>query len=515
MSKIKKIIRSKTVIIIVVVLIVGLGIYFIFGRKKTSYQFVSVKNGSISETVSVTGNTTPVQSVSLAFQNSGVVSRANFSIGDTVKAGAILAELNTSDLSAQLLQAEANVDAQEAALAALKIGAQPEDVATSQAALNKAEQDLANLYSSGFDVSTDAYTKTNDAVKTQLLNLFSNPETLTPTLTFGCNNAQTMTIAQSGRIDAGQALYNWQTELVGTDTSATKINSILTDGLSYLATSQGLLRSVSSCLDNAVGISSVTISTYKTSVATAQAEVNTAVKNINTLFQNISSQKILVQQLQAELLLKQAGSTAQQIDAGQAQVEATQANVASIRAKLQQSKIVAPISGVITQFDAKVGQLALPNINLVSIIGSSGFEVDAGVSETDIGKISLQNKVTMTLDAFPNETFAGTVFYIAPSETNVQGVISYQIKVSFDNPDPRIKSGLTANLDIETRRKDNTLILPQYAVLQNDQGTFVEVVQNNKIVNVPVVLGLQDQKGNTEVVSGVLDGEQVLNIGLK
>ena len=51
--------------------------------------------------------------------------------------------------------------------------------------------------------------------------------------------------------------------------------------------------------------------------------------------------------------------------------------------------------------------------------------------------------------------------------------------------------------------------------MQNDQGTFVETLVNKKIVQNPVVLGISDQKGNTEIISGVTEGEQVLNIGLK
>ncbi len=148
-------------------------------------------------------------------------------------------------------------------------------------------------------------------------------------------------------------------------------------------------------------------------------------------------------------------------------------------------------------------------------MSDAGYEVDGGVSEIDIGKVAIGDTVSMTLDAFPGETFTGSVFYIAPAETNTGGVISYLIKIAFSKPDPRIKSGLTANIDIQTKQDNNVLILPQYAILQNDQGTFVETLVNNKIVQTPVVLGIQDETGNVEVTSGVSEGEQVINIGLK
>ena len=85
--------------------------------------------------------------------------------------------------------------------------------------------------------------------------------------------------------------------------------------------------------------------------------------------------------------------------------------------------------------------------------------------------------VDMTFDAFPGETFTGKVFYIDPAETIESGVVDYLVKVSFDTPDPRIKSGLTANLDINTQTNQNALILPQYAIIQNASGTFVEILR--------------------------------------
>ena len=162
-----------------------------------------------------------------------------------------------------------------------------------------------------------------------------------------------------------------------------------------------------------------------------------------------------------------------------------------------------------------MGQQASPNVPLVSIIGNNGFEVDTGVSDTDIGKLAVGDPVTMTLDAFQGETFEGTVFYIAPAETNTAGVITYVVKISFNKTDSRLKSGLTANINIQTKQENNVLILPQYAILQNDNGTFVETLIGKTTTTTPVTLGIQDQNGNVEVVSGVTLGEQVINIGLK
>jgi len=515
-KRVPKFFKSKWVIggLILLVLIV---LYIVFHHPKSTYQFVAVTEGPITETVSVTGNTTPMQSVQLGFQNTGTIARVNYQLGSTVGAGAVIAELNTASLSASLDQAQANVDAEQATLAGLEAGSQPQDIAASQAALAVAQQDLVNLYASISDAATSGYAKANDAVRTQINTLFANGETKQPTLTYETNDSQDASNAISLRISASNELNAWQAELTGLSASSPSLvlQAELTKDLAHLAVMQQLFNAVSATLDENLNLSASALAADKANVTVGLTEINASISSLNTISQNIASQQSTVAQAQANLALKQAGSTPSSIAAQQAQVEQAQAGVASAEANLQNSQIIAPISGTVTQQDAKVGQLASPGTPLVSIIGMNGFEVDAGASETDVGKLKVGDPVSMTLDAFPGETFNGSVFYIAPAETDTGGVITYLVKVSFDKADPRLKSGLTANLDIQTQSKPDVLILPQYAILQNDQGTYVEILQNKKVVQVPVMLGIQDENGNVEIVSGVTAGEQVITIGLK
>lgn len=512
----RKLVRSKIAISIVAVLVAGGGGYYFFTQRNTGdRQFVTVTRGSITETVSVTGSTVPTESVELGFGNSGNISRIYSSVGKSVNRGQVLAELNTADLYAQIKQAQATVDTQQAKLDGLKAGARAEDVASSQAALDKAKQDLANLYASVGDASSDSYAKTNDAVRVQLSTFFSNSESDAPKLTYGVSNFAVENRVESERRSVTEVLTTWQTQLAAGNQSIEALDVVLKDNSTYLATVRKLLTTVSESLENAPGLSADTLASYKANVTAALSEVNTASKNLNTISQNIASQKQTVSQSQAQLDLKKAGSAPQDIAAQAAQVANAEAALQSAQAKLQNSQIVAPISGVVTRFDAKVGQFASPGTALVWVISGGAFEIDAQVSETDVAKVAVGNTVSMTLDAFPNETFTGSVFYIDPAQTTTEGVVGYKIKIAFDTADRRMKSGLTANLDIVTRHKDNILIVPQYAILQNDEGTFVQTMENDAVKDVPVMLGLQDRDGNVEVLSGVTEGEQVLNIGLK
>ena len=498
--------------------VVVVGVYSFFTHKSSpTYQFITATRGAITETVSITGNTIPTQSVSLGFQTSGTIGHIYHGLGDKVNAGTVITELNTASLYAALQQAQANVDAQQAQLDGLKAGTRQEDIATSQAALKVAQQNLANLYSGISDAVTSGYTKANDAVRTQLNTLFSNAETNQPQITFNTGNSQAALDASALRVSATAELNMWKQEIanINQSSSSDALIATLNSNLSHLTVIQNLLNNVSATLDANINLSATQLATNKANVSVGLTEVNAAMSSLNTISQNIASQKSAVVQAQAQLSLKQAGATPQSIAAQQAVVEQAQAGVASAQANLQNAKIIAPIGGVITQQDAKVGQVASPNIPLVSIIGNDGFEVDAGLSETDVGKVHVGDKVKMTLDAFPNETFAGAVFYVAPSQTNTQGVITYLTKISFGTSDSRLKSGLTVNIIIDSNHKDSVLVLPQYAILQDDSGTFVETLVGGVVTKNPVTLGIQDQKGNVELLSGVTEGEQVINIGLK
>jgi HlyD family secretion protein len=506
--KFKSFAKTKKGIATIVVAVIVLILIFTSGGKAADYQFVTVTQGTINETVSVTGNTSPVQSVDLGFGSSGIVSRVDKTVGMKVTKGQLIAQLNANDLGAQASQAKANLAAQQAKLDGVRAGSRPEDIAASQAALDKANQDLANIYAGITDASSDAYAKGNDAIRVQVDPLFNDDETTRPQLTFSTNYP--VDAVTTKRASASLILNNWQQ--AGQE-------SLLSANIADLAKLRDILDVISKSLDQSLNVSATTLATYKSSLSTAQAEVNTASKALNTILQNIASQKLTISQLQAQLDLKRAGSTISDISAQEAQVASAQAALQSAYAKLENTRIVSPINGIITKIDAKIGQLATTGTPLVSIISDNAFEVDALISEIDIGKVAVGNVVSMTLDAFPGETFTGTVFYIDPAQTASDGVVGYKIKINFDTTDPRMKSGLTCNIDIKTRSKENVLILPQYAILQNDDGVFVQIIDTEskkvKTKDIPVTLGLQDQDGNVEIVSGVTPGQEVINIGLK
>ena len=268
-------------------------------------------------------------------------------------------------------------------------------------------------------------------------------------------------------------------------------------------------------LASAANLNSATLAAYQTSVTAARTTVNTAITNINTRQQKIASQKIVVRQSQDELNLKLAGASVEELKTQTALVEKSEANIKNIETQIAKTVLRSPIDGIITKQNAKTGEIAGAGSQLIAIINEKIFEIEANIPEVDIGKIKLGNPVKIVFDAFPTETFIGKVSYIDPAETIIDGIVDYKIKVFLEESDSRVKSGLTAGLAIETERKQNILILPQSAVIEKDSGDFVKIIENSEEIELSVVLGIRGQNGEIEIISGLVNGQEILNIGIK
>jgi len=123
--------------------------------------------------------------------------------------------------------------------------------------------------------------------------------------------------------------------------------------------------------------------------------------------------------------------------------------------------------------------------------------------------------VDVTLDAFGDDVhFDGAVVSIEPGETEISGVVYYKTKVLMDDyPDRPVKSGMTANVNINTDRQDGVLVLPRRAVIFKDAKKIVRVLTNKEKVEFEereVTTGLEGNDGLVEILSGLQKGEEVI-----
>ena len=146
----------------------------------------------------------------------------------------------------------------------------------------------------------------------------------------------------------------------------------------------------------------------------------------------------------------------------------------------------------------------------VSLVPEAPFQVEADVPETDIGKISFQDRCQITLDAFPEKKMPGQVIEIEPAETVIQGVVYYRIKVSLESGDENIRPGMTAEVDITTASKENVLVIPQRAVSERNGYKTIKFLEDNKVKEKEIETGIRSVEGQVEVISGLNEGEEII-----
>ena len=171
--------NKKTILIsIIAAVAVIIGGYFLFFKHTTTYQFVTVEKGSITETVSLTGNTTPEKSVSLGFQNTGTIAHIYYNLGDQVNAGDDhRGTQHRESLRGALNRPKRTLAVAEANLASLMAGTRPEQLAIDQSAVTQDQTALDNAI-------TSAYAVSDSAVHTDADQFFTNSRTANAALTF-------------------------------------------------------------------------------------------------------------------------------------------------------------------------------------------------------------------------------------------------------------------------------------------------------------------------------------------
>jgi HlyD family secretion protein len=173
------------------------------------------------------------------------------------------------------------------------------------------------------------------------------------------------------------------------------------------------------------------------------------------------------------------------VNAANAQVAQAGAQVAQKRAALTVAKtnfdhtiIRSPINGTVVARNVDVGQTVAASLQAPTLFtiaeDLSKMQVQVATDESDVGQIRTGQPVTFTVDAFPHETFRGTVAQIRMNATTVQNVVTYTTIVNFDNPDMKLFPGMTAYVSVPVATATDVLKVPNSALrykpeLQADQ----------------------------------------------
>jgi len=462
---------------------------------------------------------------------------------------------------AQFLQHQVAREREEITLSELQRGTRPEEIqitstkaANAQNALDdanrnlsditkKASVDLDNVYDDVKDILNDAYTQGDDAVNKQLGELFSNASLENPRLTFFTTDVQKSINAESERLQMTQLLKAFKAEVDTLSGEYSTLDDAMNKTEMRLQDIRDFFSTVNDVVNAAFGLAVATTNTYRANITTSRNNLNSALSSISSQKQLIAAQKITNQNnitaaktkvndaksallvAKDELALKEAGTAKEQIQAQEAVLRQAELTVASqeavvkqmlantqnIQTQIEKTILTSPITGIVIKQDAKVGEIVAANATLVSLISEAKFEIEANVPEADIAKVSVGNTSLVTLDAYGRDVvFEAKVVAVDPAETIVDGVATYKATFQFAKNDERVKSGMTANIDVKSANRENVIAVPQRAIIRKNGDQFVRILNGEDFEEVKVETGLRGSDGNIEIISGVSEGDKVI-----
>jgi HlyD family secretion protein len=195
---------------------------------------------------------------------------------------------------------------------------------------------------------------------------------------------------------------------------------------------------------------------------------------------NADSAEAKFEQAQASIaqVEAQSNASAAQLEQAKAQLQQAEADLARAKLNLDYCNIYSPVDGVVISRNVDVGQTiaaSLQSPTLFTIANDlTRMQVNANIDEADIGNISDRADVRFTIDAYPNESFRGRISEIRLNPQTVQNVVTYSVILSVENPEMKLKPGMTANITITVAQRGNVLRVPNAALRYTPAGAHRE-----------------------------------------
>ena len=374
------------------------GFYFWADDSSTpQYLTARVERGNLRNTVTATGTLQAVTTVQVGSQASGTISALYADFNSVVKKGQVVAQLDPAVAKAQVDQARANLEQARASLA------------QSRAAVVNARAGITD--------------------------------------------------AQAKNLAARSTVQNNQAGVSAAEANVAVLKAQQDDALSLLKQQESLLKSgVIAQRDYDVAMTA-----YKS----AEARYNQAVAQLNqaklseqsSSSAGIAQSQAVVEQSQAQVQQAQA-----QVQQNTAQVQQAQAALSLAEVNLSHTTIASPIDGIVVSRDVNVGQTVAASLSAPTLFTIANdltqMQVIANIDQADIGLVEQAKSVKFSVDAFPGKEFDGKIAEMRLNPVNVQNVVTYNVVINVENPEQKLKPGMTANLTITIDERNNVLKVP-------------------------------------------------------
>ena len=236
----------------------------------------------------------------------------------------------------------------------------------------------------------------------------------------------------------------------------------------------------------AVLTAQATTAASRAQVARVQVDLDEAQRDLDRKLSLVEKQ--FVAQSEADRARALVNTSAAALRAAQAQLAVTEAQIktasanvaqreaalAQARIDLARTRITSPVNGIVIKRAIEKGQTVAASLQAPELFviaqNLSDMQVDASVDESDVGRIRTGQRATFTVDAFPGQTFEGSVRQVRKAAQTIANVVTYVAVVGFSNTGGRLMPGMTANVRVITDSRENVLKVPNAALRMRIAG---------------------------------------------
>jgi HlyD family secretion protein len=445
--------KYRGVLILLLVVILGVSAYVYMQRASTDtasqYQTVKIERGNLVATIGATGTVRAKQSAVLNWQVNGSVDTVNVKVGDNVPGNFVMAFLKKTSLPQNIILAEADLANAQTTL---------DNLLNSNAALAKAEQDLANAKQAVEDAQKDVtkldYRRYSDDMlkqaKDELILAKRN-------VSRAEDYFKLFKDRSNGDADKAQAELN----LINARTARDQKQAVIEW---YLGTPDEL-----------------DAAKYRAALSVALAQEADAQRTYDRL----------------------AGGNLVEIESARARVDASQAT-------LNLSRIVAPFPGIVTEALPLPGDQVSAGVTAYRLDNLSSLYVDVEVSEVDINSVSIGQPATLSFDAILNKEYHGKVVEVAKVGNNVGGVVNFTVTVELTDVDDFVKPGMTAAVSVVVQEEKDVLLIPNRAVRLVDNERVVYMLVDGQPKAFTVLLGSTSGIDSVLVGGDIKEGDMII-----
>ena len=548
-----KISAGVIIVIIAIVGYYGIPKFFSSSSSAPTYTVAQVATSTIIGSVSGSGQVSASNEVSVSSQVSNVnVVYVGATEGQSVSKGTLLVELDPTNYNIAIQKDQQSLQSAQLALAKLQEAPTNLSETQAQASITSAEQNavtasstLAKDYQSAFTAITNTYLHLPSIMSG--INSVLYKSTYTPSqqnISYYGSLVQNYISQSTVEIYQNAAQNDYQTALTDYNQSSLDYESInasaapsvidnllqetynttqavasaTKSGNDFLGFVNNTLETYNATIPSQLATQQTTLASYLSEIESDSSTLLSSITSIQNDEQAVLNSATTLTEAQQSLAQLQAGADPLTIQSSQMSITQAQQTLADDEATLgNEYYIRAPFSGIVGTINATAGD-PVPSGTIVTMISPNQL-VNIPLNEVDATGVQVGDKATLTFDALPNLTIAGTVAEVDPIGTVVNGVVSYNEQITFDTENSAVKTGMSVNADIITKVAANALAVPAGAIKTSGTSSYVQVFQalpagvtgttfSSSVapINVPVTIGITDDI-NTQILSGLSAGQ--------